>query len=136
MTKQSQRFSAKRLPTFGRVVAILSVLLGLAMSVAPGFAARAVAVDEASVVAATPEICALSHHASDTGHGHQGVGCCCLQATSRRDATLFVAILLGAVEFAAPDTPSVAMPCADAARRAGVALPTTPWLSRAPPSFS
>ncbi|WP_157235134.1 MULTISPECIES: hypothetical protein [Methylosinus] len=114
---------------------ILSLLLGLAISVAPGFAARAAYVDEASLVAAEPEICALSHHASDSDHRREGSGCCCLQATTRRDVTFFVAILCGVAKFAAPDTPSFAAR-ADATRRAGVALPTTPWLSRAPPSFS
>jgi len=106
------------------------------MSVAPGFAARAADVDEASLTAATSEICALSHHTSDSGHDREGPSCCCLQMAQRRDATLFVALLLGAVEFAAPDAPSVAARSPDATRRAGVALPTTPWLSRAPPSFS
>ena len=105
------------------------------MSVAPGFATRAAYVDEASVVAATQEICTLSHHASDSGHRRESSGCCCLQATARRDAIVFVTILLDVIEFSVPDTPSFAAR-ADASRRAGVALPTTPWLSRAPPSFS
>jgi hypothetical protein len=135
MTKRRQRFSARRLPTFGRVVVILSVLLGLAMSVAPGFAARGAYADEASLLAAEPEICALSHHKSDSGHRRESSGCCCLLSTARRDAIVFVAILLDVVEISALDTPSFASR-SDASRRAGVALPTTPWLSRAPPSVS
>ncbi|MBG0812487.1 hypothetical protein IY145_24465 [Methylosinus sp. H3A] len=111
----------------------MSILLGLATSFAPGFAARSAHVDEASLVSATAEICALSHHGSDSGHSRDD-GCCCLQATARRDPTLFVAIF-GVVEFVAPDTLSFAAR-SDASQRAGVARPTTPWLSRAPPSFS
>jgi hypothetical protein len=134
MTKRRRRFSERRLPILGRIAAILAVLLGLT-SAAPGGPLNAAHVDEASLVAATQEICALSNHASDSGHRREGSGCCCLQATMRRDATFFIAILRGIVEFAAPDTSSFAAR-ADATRRAGVALPTTPWLSRAPPSFS
>ncbi|WP_024878592.1 MULTISPECIES: hypothetical protein [unclassified Methylosinus] len=135
MMKQRRRFSDRRLPILGRIAALLAVLLALVMSAAPGVAQRAAHADEASLTAATQEICELSHHASDHGEAHAGASCCCLQITARRDATGFVAILLGFVQFPAPDAPSFAAR-SDTSHRAGVALPTTPWLSRAPPFFS
>lgn len=130
MMMRRRRFNKEPFGALSRIVAILSVLLGLTMNAGP---AHTVPADEASLTAATQDICALTHHGS--GPERESSGCCCLQATARRDATVFVAILLGVVHFACPEAPSFAARSTTASR-AGVALPTTPWLSRAPPLFS
>ncbi|MBU3889617.1 hypothetical protein FM996_20085 [Methylosinus sporium] len=128
MMMRRRRFSKEPFGALSRIVAILSVLLGLTMNAGP---AHTVPADEASLTATTQNICA-THRG---GHERESSGCCCLQATARRDATVFVAILLGVVHFACPEAPSFAARSTTASR-AGVALPTTPWLSRAPPLFS
>ncbi|BBU60113.1 hypothetical protein MSC49_00480 [Methylosinus sp. C49] len=135
MMKQKRRFSEWRLPNFGRIAALLAVLLGLAMSAAPGVAQRAAHSDQASLTAATQEFCTLSRHASGKGHDPTDASCCCLHLTARRDATVFIAILLGFAPFPALDAPSFAAR-SNTSHRAGVAQPTTPWLSRAPPFLS
>jgi hypothetical protein len=115
-------------------LALLLVALGYVIGSAPRLAGH---VAEAGLArTAAHEICAAPGDPSLPAENGQDENCCCASHAGRRDAPLLIATLVDIIAVLAPQAgPSTAIMVA-AARAARVAEPTTPWLSRGPPSVS
>jgi hypothetical protein len=115
-------------------VALLLVAVGYVIGSAPRLAGH---VAEAGLArTAAHAICAAPGDPSLPAESGQDENCCCASHAGRRDAPLLFAMLIGIIAVLAPPAGPSAEIVVAAARAARVAEPTTPWLSRGPPSVS